>query len=169
MNLNLPYLFYYLSFAFGMLFFMLVFMSKLEIRKLFWLGMLYGSGISFTFEHIYHFVGFTRYHYIEPFNFGYLSILEVASWTPATLLFIHFLPQREEKYIHWLYFFTWSAFTGFIAVIFENLGILEFVRVGPWLWFFVGFVFYYVLAKIYSFLEANRKGLCNHHNKSRQR
>ena len=158
MNLNLPYLYFYLVFALGLLFLLLVFMPKHDIRRLFWLGLLWGSGSSFIVEHIYHFVGLTKYKHVEPFNIGFLPLWTIAAWTPAIMLFIYFLPKRKEKYIYCLYLVMWSAFTSFVAVTFRNLGILVFLRGGPWIWFVGGFASYYLLSKFHRFLEAKSEG-----------
>ncbi|AFQ42525.1 hypothetical protein Desmer_0476 [Desulfosporosinus meridiei DSM 13257] len=159
MKLNLPYLYYYLTFAFGLLFLILVFIPKQELRKLFWFGILWGSGLDFIVEHLYHFVNLTRYQHAEPFNVGILPLWTILAWAPAVMLFIYFLPQRRERYIYWVYVIIWSSFICSVAVILKQIGLLVFINGGPWIWFIGSFVFLSLMSKYYQFLEATRPSL----------
>lgn len=116
-----------------------------------------GSGSNFLIEYIFVLVGLTRYEHIIPFNIGVLPIWTVLSWAPAIMLFLYFLPQSKETYIRWMYILMWSTFTWGVAVIFRNLGILVFIKGGPWIWFITGLVSYHLLIKYYRFLETRSK------------
>lgn len=153
--LDLPYLYYYLIFAFGLLFLILAFIPKPEIQKLFWFGMLWGSGVDLIVENIYHFLHLTRYEHVKPFNIGVLSLWTVLAWTPAIMLFVYFLPQRKEKYLYWIYLILWSTAVSFVAVILKQLDILVFINGGPWIWFIGFFIFAYLITKHYRFLKTN--------------
>ncbi|KUO75918.1 MAG: hypothetical protein APF81_01635 [Desulfosporosinus sp. BRH_c37] len=159
MNLNLPYLYYYLIFSCGLLALALLFIPRSQIQRLFWMGMLCGSGVDFGFEYIYSLLNLTRYQHIEPFNIGMLSIWTVLAWTPTVMLFIYFLPKRKEPYIQWLYLIIWTVATSFVGILLSQLGLMVFVKAGPWLWLIVGFIFYYLIAKFYRYLEDKRDNL----------
>ncbi|WP_075366905.1 hypothetical protein [Desulfosporosinus metallidurans] len=157
MNIDLPYFAYLLGFALGILFLMVVFIPRGEIQKLFWFSVLCGAGLNLSIEYIFVHIGLTRYEHIIPFNFGVLPIWTVLAWAPAVMLFIYFLPQRKETYIRWMYILLWSIFTWGVAVIFSNLGILVFIKGGPWIWFITGFVCYPFIIKYYRFLGTRSK------------
>lgn len=153
MNIALPYFYYLLGFALGILFLVMVFIPKGEIQRLFWLSALWGSGSNFIIEYIFVLAGLTQYEHIMPFNIGVLPLWTILAWALAVMLFIYFLPQRKEKYIRWMYILLWSTFTWFVAVIFRNLGILVFIKGGPWIWFITGLVMYPIIIKYYQFQE----------------
>lgn len=159
MKLNFPYLYYYLTFAFGLLFLILVFIPKQELKKLFWFGILWGSALDFIVEHIYHFLNLTRYRHTEPFNIGALPLWTILAWAPAVMLFIYFLPQRKERYIYWTYIVIWSSFICSVAVILKQIELLTFINGGPWIWFIGSFVFLFLMSKYYRFLEATKPSL----------
>jgi len=158
-DLNLPYLYYYLIFAFGLLFLVLAFIPKTGIQKLFWFGLVWGSGSDFIVEHIYCFVHLTKYQHMEPFNVGLLPLWTVLAWTPAIMLFVYTLPQRKEKYLTWIYILMWCIAVTCVAVILKQLDILVFVHGGPWIWFIGGFVFLNLQAKHYRYLQASSKNM----------
>lgn len=153
MSNALPYFTYIFGFALGIFFLMVVFIPRGEIQRLFWLSALWGSGSNFTIEYVFVLTGLTRYEHIIPFNVGVLPIWTVLAWAPAVMLFIYFLPQQKEPYIRWMYILLWSTFTGGVAVIFKNLGILVFIKGGPWIWFVTGFLSYILLIKYYRYLK----------------
>ncbi|TGE39678.1 hypothetical protein E4K67_01375 [Desulfosporosinus fructosivorans] len=157
MRLDLPYLYYYLIFTFGLLFLILAFIPKLEIKKLFWFGLLWGSGLDFLVEYIYHFVHLTKYQHMAPFNIGVLPLWTILAWTPAVMLFIYFLPQQRERYIYWIYVIMWSTFISFVAMILRQLDILVFINGGPWIWFIGSFIFLSLMTKHYRSLEASNR------------
>ena len=132
-NLNLPYLYYYLIFALTLLFLVLAFIPKREIQKLFWLGILWGASTDYIFEHIWVFVHIIKYQHMEPFNIGFLPLWTVLAWAPASMLYFYFLPKRKEAYYLWLYLFVWSGFCYSVATIFNHLDILVFIHGGPWI------------------------------------
>ncbi|HYH03010.1 MAG TPA: hypothetical protein VEC37_07920 [Bacillota bacterium] len=157
MQLNEPYLYYYLTFALIMLFFSLVFIPKRKIQKLFWFGMLWGSILDFIVEHIYVFFHLTKYQYMEPFNIGALPLWTVLAWTPAIMLFIYLFPQHKAAYLYWVYLTMWSTFITFVAVILNHLRLLIFINGGPWIWFVGGFIFLHLMSKYHQNLEASSK------------
>lgn len=159
MNLNLPYLYYYLIFALGSLFLVLAFIPKPEIRKLFWFGLAWGSGTDLIFEHIYYFVHLFKYQHMEPFNVGLLPLWTVLAWTPVVMLFIYFLPQRKEKYLSWIYILVWSGAIACVAAIFQQLDILVFFYGGPWIWFILGLIFLYLETRHHRYLQASSEDM----------
>ena len=153
MKLNLPHLYYYVAFAVMLMFFLLTMVPKRVIHKLFWFGMLWGTVLDLIVEHIYHFLRFIRYQYMEPFNIGYVPLWTILAWTPAIVMFVHFFPQQKPAYIHWLYLATWSVFITFVAIILSQLKLLVFLKCGPWIWFFTSFLQLYLTIRHYRSLE----------------
>lgn len=156
MNLQFPYLYYYLIFAFGVLALMVVFVPKAEIKKLFWFGLLWGSATDFVFEHIYHFIKLTMYQHMTPFNVGVLPIWTILAWTPTVVLFIYLMPNEKGRVHFWLYLLVWSAFTSFVAVILTQLDLLVFLKGGPWIWFVASLIFLYLASKHHLYLQSKR-------------
>lgn len=154
MNIAVPTYDYPLMFAFGILLLTIIFIPRDEIRKLFWLSVLLGSGLDLANESGLTLLGITWYDHTAPFKIGLLPLWTILAWAPAVMLFIYFIPQRSEKYIQWLYIFIWSVFSWFVAIIFNNLEILVFLKGGPWIWFILGMIYYPLIIKYYQFLQA---------------
>jgi hypothetical protein len=144
---------YYISFALIMFFIMILFVPKTDIRRLFWFGLLWGSVTDFVFETVYVWLNILRYEHTKPFNIGGLSVWTILAWTPASIMFIYFLPKQKEKYTYWLYLISYSWLTSTVSVILSNLGLLKFIHWSPVHWFIAAIVILYVSTKHYESLR----------------
>ncbi len=150
---------YYIIFSALMFFFMLVFIPRQMIRKLFWFGMLWGSTFDFLLESAFCFFHILRYEHIQPFNVGYLSIWTVLAWTPTNMMLIYFLPESPKKYVFWVYILMYSGLTALIGIVLVNLGLLVFVHWNAVCWFVFGVVYYYLMVKHYrSLMDGAKRG-----------
>lgn len=143
----------YTLFALMMLFFLLIFVPRLAIKKLFWFGMFWGSTLDFLIETVFSLLNILRYEHIQPFNIGRLPVWTVLGWTPAAILFVYFLPQRKERYIFWLYIIMFSGLTACIGAVLSQLKLLVFINWSVIHWFVMGIAFYYLQARHYFYLE----------------
>ncbi|WP_132017845.1 hypothetical protein [Hydrogenispora ethanolica] len=148
----------YILFAFIMLSFMLVFVPKREIKKLFWFGLLWGSTLDFIVETLFSVLHLIKYLNIEPFNLGVLPLWTVLSWTPTNIVFIYFLPEQKKRYIFWLYILMYSGLTAAVGTILVQLRLLVFIHWSVVHWFILAVIFYYLMAKHYQLLEPKEMG-----------
>jgi hypothetical protein len=116
--LKLPNSLYYPAFALTMLFFVLVFVPRKEIKKIFWFSVLWGTGLDVLL--VLLFKALNLYHYInaDPFDFYGSPIFINLAWAAAVMLFLHFLPARKEKYILPVYISLFAVLGLFIGVFF---------------------------------------------------
>lgn len=135
---------YYPAFAATMLFLVLVFVPRKEIKKIFWFSLLWGTGVDMFLILLFKLLNF--YHYInaEPFDFYGSPIFINLTWSTAVILFIHFLPARKEKYILPLYVGMYALLGVFIGVFLLKAGLIvethwnELLRFPViYLWFFM--------------------------------
>ena len=107
-----------------MLLFVLVFVPQKEIKKIFWFSVLWGTGLDLTVILLCKYLNL--YHYVNsaPFDFYGSPILLNLAWATAVMLFLHFLPDRKEKYILPVYISLYAGLGVFIGTFFENAGLL---------------------------------------------
>lgn len=122
--MNLSNSLYYPAFSLTMLFFVLVFIPQQEIKKIFWFSVLWGTGLDTVIILLCKLLNL--YHYVNsaPFDFYGSPILLNLAWATAVMLFLHFLPERKEKYILPVYISIYAALGVFIGSFFKNTGLL---------------------------------------------
>ena len=122
--MKLPNSLYYLAFALTMLFFVLVFIPRKILQKIFWFSTLWGVGLDLIL--ILLFKKLNLYHYVNdaPLDFCGSPILINLSWACAVMLFIYFLPARKERYIIPLYLGTFALIGTFIGFFLINAGLI---------------------------------------------
>jgi hypothetical protein len=136
-----------------MLTFVLVFIPKKELRKIFWFSVLWGVGLDLIVILLSRI--FNLYHYVnfDPFNFYGSPIFVNLSWAPAVMLFIHFLPARNEKYVLPLYLSIYAMLGTFIGVFLTKAGLLVEVHWNELLRFPLVYACFYACHKHYQYLK----------------
>ncbi len=144
---------YYPAFAFIMLFFVLVFVPRKELKKIFWFSLLWGTGLDVTL--VLLFKALKLYHYVnaDPFNFYGSPMFINLAWAAAVMLFIYFLPARKEKYILLLYIATYAMLGVFIGVFLTKAGLIVETRWNVLLRFPIIYLAFYGVYKHYQYLK----------------
>ena len=144
---------YYPAFALTMLFFILVFIPRQKIQKVFWFSLLWGSGVDIIL--IWFFKLLNLYHYVksDPFSFYGSPIFINLAWTAAVMLFIHFLPARKEKYVFPIYLAGFAMTGVFIGVFLKNAGLIVETHWNELLRFPVIFFWFYGCYLHYQYLK----------------
>jgi hypothetical protein len=144
---------YYPAFALTMLFFVLVFIPRKEIKKIFWFSSLWGSGVDLILILLFKTLNLYRYVKASPFDFYGSPIFINLSWSAAVMLFIHFLPIRKEKYVLPLYLSIYGIFGVFIGVFLTNAGLIVEIHWNELLRFPVIYLWFYGCYKHYQYLK----------------
>jgi len=99
-----PLTIYYFAFPLGLLLLTVIFLNRKEIKSLFWFGLIWGSGLTTIIIFIIADVlNLLKYHHVYPFTAFNLPLLFDFAWTPAILLFLHFLPKKRLRYAYHSY------------------------------------------------------------------
>lgn len=61
----------------------------------------YGGQAQTSYSNI-GFIHLIKYQHMEPFNIGFLPLWTVLAWSPASMLYFHFLPKRKETWYAWI-------------------------------------------------------------------
>ena len=146
--------FYYFAFPIILLTLMIIFLDRKAIQSLFWFGMVWGAGGSFVFVVIFSNI-FTlfKYKHIEPFTFFGLPVLLGLAWTPAILLFLHFLPNRKTGYPYYAYITAFSLLSAVNDELFYKLGLLEYIHWHAFFRFIISLPYFYWMAIHYEYLK----------------
>jgi hypothetical protein len=140
---------YYVILAVLMFLLVLIYVPRPEIKKLFWFGLLWGSGVDFLLAELFRL--FNLYHYVHAFPFEFYSspIMINLAWSQAIILFIYFLPQRKEGYVFPIYLAVFAIVGVFIGTILKNVGLIaeihwhELLRFPVWVIWFYGAAWHY--------------------------
>jgi hypothetical protein len=120
-----PIQFGYIIFAFLMFLLQVVLVPREKIRKLFWFSLIWGPAVDLFLVWITRALQLYQYHYLEPFEFLGAPILNSLAWSPAIILFIHFLPERKERYAVPLYIGVFSMVGVFVGAYYTELGLIQ--------------------------------------------
>ncbi len=115
---------YYPAFALVMLFFVLVFIPRAEIKRLFWFSVLWGTGLDFIVVLLMKILNIYRYSNASPFVFYGSPIFLNLAWATAVLLFFYFLPVSKIKYILYVYIGIYAMLGVFIGAFLKEAGLL---------------------------------------------
>lgn len=151
--MKLPNSLYYPAFAVTMLFFVLAFVPRKEIKKIFWFSVLWGTGLDLIL--ILLFKVLNLYHYVnaDPFDFYGSPIFINLAWAAAVMLFLHFLPARKEKYILPVYISLYAVLGLFIGVFLTKAGLIVETHWNELLRFPVVYLSFYACYKHYQYLK----------------
>jgi hypothetical protein len=144
----------YIIFAALVFIFQSVFVPREQIRKLFWFSLLWGPTVDVLLVLIIKVLNLYQYTYLKPFDFLGTPILNSLAWSPAIILFIHFLPEQKERYIVPVYIGLFSMVGVFVGAYYTELGLVHethfhyVLRFPIWyLWFSATFWHYHRLYK----------------------
>jgi hypothetical protein len=148
---------YYPILALSVLIFAIILIPRAEFKKWFWFSLFWGSGVDAILILLIKLLNL--YHYIkaEPFSFYGSPMFINLSWVPVILMFIHFLPNRSEKYILYLYIAAFSFIGLYVGIILHSVGLIvethwhELLRFPLWYgWFYGAYRHYKYLEKTHS-------------------
>ena len=149
----LPGDWYYLLLAMLLFAGVVLLIPRRYIRTYFPAAILLGSGTSFFFNMVFgqllkslSYVGHGAFHVFG----GPFWIL--FAWTPAIMLFLHFLPRRESTLLRWAYIAAWSVFSMSLDILLHQLGLLQYIHWGPWQRFLVAMVWFGMTARFARYL-----------------
>jgi hypothetical protein len=148
---------YYPVLAITMLLFALLFIPKPAFKKLFWFGLLWGSGVDAILIFIIKLLNL--YHYVnsEPFSFYGSPMFINLSWIPVIIMFIYFRPRRKEKYIMPLYIAAFSFVGLYVGIILTHVGLIVEKHWHVLLRFPLWYIWFYGAYKHYTYLEIKSK------------
>lgn len=142
-NENIIY--YYPVFAAIMLILVVLFLTKKEIKELFWYGLIWGflGSLIFIFlcSGVFHLFEFKR---IYPFLYlGVSPVWNNLAWVPTIMIYIHFLPSKKERYFFPLYLFTFAILSTLIDDIYQHLGMMKYIHWNLFYRFIIALVWFY--------------------------
>jgi len=153
-----PLILYYIAFPLGLLTLMVVFLNRKQIRSLFWFGMIWGSLLTtlliFIFDDVLNLV---KYQHAGPFTIFGLPLLFDLAWTPAIIMFVHFLPDKEMKYAFYTYIVLFCLLNASNDEIFHQVGLLKYIHWSPIIRFLISLPYFYWVAIHY--LNLRSKGV----------
>lgn len=115
----------YIIFAVLMFLMMVVLVPRKRIKQLFWFSLLWGPTVDVVLVLIFSAVQLYQYQYLKPFEFLGAPIWNALAWTPAIILFIHFLPERKERYVIPVYIGTFSMIGVFVGAYYSEFGLVR--------------------------------------------
>jgi hypothetical protein len=145
---------YYPIFAFLMLFLVLLFVPRGEIKKLFWFSLLWGSTVDVLLITVFRLFKIYYYDKLEPFNFLGAPMWIPLAWSPAIILLIYFYPDRKEWYYQVFYIMAFSMIGVGIGLFFTQVGLIKEVRWNEFLRFPMHFIWFWGAVRHYQYLEA---------------
>jgi hypothetical protein len=119
-----PIQFGYIIFALLMFLLQVSLVPREKVRKLFWFSLIWGSMTDLFLVWIIRALQLYQYNYLEPFGFLGAPILNSLAWSPALILFIHLLPQRQEGYVIPLYIGAFSMVGVFVGAFYTEFGLV---------------------------------------------
>jgi hypothetical protein len=134
---------------------MVVFLNRKEIQSLFWFGLIWGSGfttlIIFLVDNVLNLV---KYQHAYPFTIAKLPLFFDLAWTPAVIIYLHFLPRKKLGYAYHSYIITFCLFNAANDEVFHQIGLLKYVHWNPFYRFLISLPYFYWLATHYRKLES---------------
>lgn len=150
-----PLVLYYIAFPLGLLILMVVFLDRRQIRSLFWFGLIWGSLLTtlllFIFDDVFNLV---KYQHARPFTIFGLPLLFDLAWTPAIIMFVHFLPDRKIRYAFYTYILLFCILNASNDEVFHQIGLLKYVHWSPIVRFLISLPYFYWVAIHYLNLKA---------------
>lgn len=151
-----PLTLYYFAFPFILLILLVVFLNRKEIKSLFWFGIIWGSVattiIAFILKNV---LKVMKYQHADPFTVFGLPLLFDLAWTPAVMIFIHFLPDKKPKYAHYTFIIVFALITAANDEVFHQIGLLKYIHWSPIFRLLISLPYYYWVTVHYNSLKAN--------------
>jgi hypothetical protein len=152
---NDPLIFYYFAFPLGLIVFMTILMNRKEIQSLFWFGLIWGSVfttvIIFLVDDVFNLV---EYQHAYPFTIFKLPLLFDLAWTPAIIMYLHFLPKPKLGYAYYSYIITFCLLNAANDEVFHQIGLLKYIHWNAFYRFLLSVPYFYWLAVHYADLES---------------
>lgn len=150
-----PLALYYIGFPLGLLVLMIVFLTRKEIKSLFWFCLIWGTGLTtvivFILEDI---LGLIKYQHGYPFIILNLPLFFDLAWTPATMIFLHFLPRPNIKYAYYTYIILFALLSALNDDFFHQVGLLKYIHWSPIVRFLLSLPYFYWLTVHYLKLKS---------------
>lgn len=150
-----PFTIYYFAFPLGLLLLTIIFLNRREIKSLFWFGLIWGSGfttiIIFIIADVFNLL---KYRHVYPFTVFNLPLLFDLAWTPAILLFLHFLPKKRLGYAYHSYIIVFCLLNAINDEVFHQIELLEYIHWNPIYRFLISIPYFYWLAIHYTDLKS---------------
>ena len=150
-----PLVLYYFAFPILLLGLTIIFLNRKTIKSLFWFGLIWGSGLTtliiFIADNLFNLV---KYRHADPFTFFHLPVFFDFGWTPAIMMFLHFLPSKKTGYGFYVYIITFSIINSINDEIFHQVGILEYIHWTALVRFLISLPYFYLVAAHYLNLKA---------------
>lgn len=144
---GLPFMAFYIIFAFVLLFVSLFLVPKKYFKLYFYDSLLWGFVISIIFTSTSSYLGLFKYQYLGPFSvLGSPLWLDLA-WSPTVMIFLYFLPPKKMGKRFWVYLLSFSLLSMSLDVVFNGLGLLRYIFWSPMARFVVAFAWFYLVAK----------------------
>lgn len=145
-----PLALYYIAFPLGLLILMVVFLNRKEIKSLFWFGLIWGTGLTtiivFIIEDLLNLI---KYQHGYLFIILSLPLFFDLAWTPAIMMFLHFLPNPKIKYAYYTYIILFALLNAVNDEFFHQIGLLEYNHWSPFFRFLISLPYFYWLAVHY--------------------
>jgi hypothetical protein len=152
---NEPLILYNFAFPMGLIILMVVFLNRKEIQSLFWFGLIWGTGLTtaiiFLIDDVFKLVS---YQHIYPFSIAKLPLLFDLAWTPAIIMFLHFLPKKKTGYAYYFYIIIFCLINAANDEVFHQIGLLRYIHWNPFYRFLISVPYFYWLAVHYADLES---------------
>jgi hypothetical protein len=150
-----PLSLYYFLFPLGLLVLLVIFLNRKEIKSLFWFGIIWGSALTtFIIFILDNILGLVKYQHIYPFSVSGLPLLLDLAWTPAIMMFIHFLPDKRTGYAYYAYLLIFALMNAANDEVFHQIGLLEYIHWSPISRFLISLPYFYWLAIHYDNLKS---------------
>lgn len=152
-----PLILYYFAFPIILLGLTIIFLNRKTIKSLFWFGLIWGSGLTTIIIFIAdNLLNFVKYRHADPFTFFHLPVFFNFGWTPAVMLFLHFLPDKKTGYGYYAYIVMFSIISAINDDLFHQVGLLEYIHWNAFIRFLISLPYFYFLAV--HFLHLSSKG-----------
>jgi hypothetical protein len=150
-----PLTLYYFAFPLGLLILLVIFLNRKEIKSLFWFGLIWGSVLTTVIIFILDdLCNLLKYQHVYPFTILGLPLLFDLAWTPAVMMFVHFLPDRKTGYPYYAYLVVFALINAANDEVFHQIGLLKYVHWSPFFRFLISLPYFYWLAIHYNNLKS---------------
>lgn len=155
---QMPVEIYYPALAFVLWGLVLSLIPKAEIKRLFWLSLIWGylgsKGFIIVFSGL---LNLFQWKHAMPFVFLGAPHWLVLGWIFAIMLFLYFLPKTREWYVFALYVLAFSLSSAALDKIYNQAGLLEYIHWSPWYRFLIAMTWFYGAARHHDYLVAKGK------------
>ena len=149
-----PLTIYYFVFPLGLLILTVIFLNRKEIKSLFWFGIIWGTGLTTIIIFILaDILNLVKYQHVYPFTIFNLPLFFDLAWTPAALIFLHFLPKKP-RYAYYAYIIFFALLNAANDEVFHQIGLLEYIHWSPFFRFLISLPYFYWLAIHYTNLKS---------------